>query len=335
MENKHIDKGLTGMSNLGNTCYINSVIQIISNTHELGEYLINVDKLRNVNEHIITKEWIDLYKLMWSKNVIISPNRFIKLLKETARKLNHDMFSEYSQQDATEFFYFFTDCIHTSLNLNDSLTEINSSIKTNKTLTKYISKYNKTECSIVKKTYNLFILEEYFHNDKMVIQKIEPTMMLDVPIPIINNKTGITLETCLDYYFKNENLEGENAWYDEKTKQKKDVIKKTKIVLFPPVLIIHIKRWDYKLKKNNKVIEYDKNVLDMKKYTDHNIKNTKYSLFGIINHEGNIFGGHYYSYIKNENNKWYNFNDTSVKEIKNENSIVNKHNYCLFYRKIK
>ncbi len=335
MENKYTNKGLTGMSNLGNTCYINSVIQIISNTHELSDYLIKVKELKNVNEHVITKEWIDLYKLMWDKNVIISPNRFIKLLKETARKLNHDMFSEYSQQDATEFFYFFTDCIHTSLNLNDFSTEIVPCLKTNKILTKYISKYNETECSIIKKTYNLFILEEYYHNNKIVIQKVEPTIMLDVPIPVMKNKEDITLEICLDYYFKNENLEGENAWYDEKTKEKKDVIKKTKIVLFPDVLIIHLKRWDHKLKKNNKTVEYNKDILDMKKYTDTNVKNTKYTLFGIINHEGNIFGGHYYSYIKNENNKWYNFNDTSVKEIRNVNSIVNKHNYCLFYRKIK
>ena len=44
-------------------------------------------------------------------------------------------------------------------------------------------------------------------------------------------------------------------------------------------------------------------------------------------------GGHYFAYIKNANDKWYNFNDTSVTEIKDINSIITPKAYCLFYRK--
>ena len=41
-----------------------------------------------------------------------------------------------------------------------------------------------------------------------------------------------------------------------------------------------------------------------------------YELFSIMIHSGSAMGGHYYAYIKNfEDYKWYNFNDSNVKEI--------------------
>ena len=55
-----------------------------------------------------------------------------------------------------------------------------------------------------------------------------------------------------------------------------------------------------------------------------------YELFGIINHEGNVLGGHYYSYIKK--NKWFVFDDNTISQVQD---IVSDKNYCLFYRKIK
>jgi ubiquitin C-terminal hydrolase len=44
-------------------------------------------------------------------------------------------------------------------------------------------------------------------------------------------------------------------------------------------------------------------------------------------------GGHYTSYVKNANDKWYLFNDTQIKEVKNVDEIVTPKAYCLFYRK--
>jgi ubiquitin carboxyl-terminal hydrolase 47 len=41
-----------------------------------------------------------------------------------------------------------------------------------------------------------------------------------------------------------------------------------------------------------------------------------YELFSILIHSGSALGGHYYAYIKSfEDNHWYNFNDSSVKQI--------------------
>jgi len=44
--------------------------------------------------------------------------------------------------------------------------------------------------------------------------------------------------------------------------------------------------------------------------------NFVYELYAIMIHSGSAFGGHYYAYIKDiETGVWYNFNDSSVRQI--------------------
>ena len=69
-----------------------------------------------------------------------------------------------------------------------------------------------------------------------------------------------------------------------------------------------------------------------------------YQLYSIMIHQGGAFGGHYYAYIKSfEDGKWYNFNDTTVKPLENEEEIFNTFGsqagssgtaYMLMYRKM-
>ena len=60
-----------------------------------------------------------------------------------------------------------------------------------------------------------------------------------------------------------------------------------------------------------------------------------YNLYAVINHYGRIDFGHYFSYIKlNDYNSWFNFDDSSVKNIglKIDNF---PYAYALFYIKNK
>ena len=131
----------------------------------------------------------------------------------------------------------------------------------------------------------------------------------------------------------------------KKNREMKESIKNITIWEAPKVLIIHLKRFKKTLygsveKITNKV-NFPLNGLDISDYLhkSSSCKNKIYDLFAINNHTNfnrlgfnSISFGHYYSYCKNfMNNKWYDYNDDTVNEIK-ENKIITADAYILFYR---
>ena len=138
-------------------------------------------------------------------------------------------------------------------------------------------------------------------------------------------------------------MEGENAWYNEKTKQREDILKRIVFWSLPNVLIITLKRFSPDgQSKINGLIDFPLDNLELSKYVrGYYPSKYNYELYAICNHIGNIFMGHYTAFVKNASNEWIHYNDQSVTKITDDsdtnttikNKIVTPMAYCLFYRK--
>lgn len=332
-------KGLCGLKNLGNTCYINSITQCIHNNRSFIDYFISGNYKKDYNNNTdmnLLKEFVNIVENLYKENSVIIPTSYLLEIKRIASK--DPCYQEligYGQADSQEFLQFLLEKLHEQLKYKVEMNVVGTIQNDTDRLATEAYKvlhihFNKSYSKIIEEFYGLEYSKITSPTDSTYkTETFSPLSSIAIQIPSIFNDQSCSLYDCFDNYTSIET----NINHTQHNTNTNTYNKELKFWSLPNTLIISIKRYDNLLHKKNNLITFPITNLNLLKYSIgyHNDKNI-YDLFAISNHSGQMNGGHYWCYGKNMDGQWYNYNDESVSSI-NVSELITPNAYCLFYKK--
>lgn len=290
MNSLEIDKISKGLNNLGNTCFFNSVLQLLLQCTVFNKLIL----LNNIDGNLINR-YSDFMKQYTDSSNSISPDNIINYVSRILGRKN------YQQEDAEQYLNFMIDTM---------IEEMHS----------WTIQNSLADSKIANSSKNMTLKELINHIFTINVEK-------NVICPICNNvskscdninKLYLSINSQQDlkslvYEYLYETLDDQNRWKCDKCDNSVNAIIKKNIISLPKYLIIVLKRYT----NNNSKINNDINMPD---YMTINSKN--YYMRGVILHSGITNGGHYVYYgLKDD--IWFIYNDSSVQPVSSEtiNSI--------------
>mmetsp|Transcript_48065 Transcript_48065/g.112321 ORF Transcript_48065/g.112321 Transcript_48065/m.112321 type:complete len:2082 (-) Transcript_48065:260-6505(-) len=111
-------RGATGLQNIGNTCFLNAMIQCLANTPLLREYFLSMQFLRDFTDRRsgckgrLAEEFGHVVAELWGgKTTCVTPRNLKRTIDHVAPQ-----FAGYEQHDAQELLAFFLEGLHEDLN---------------------------------------------------------------------------------------------------------------------------------------------------------------------------------------------------------------------------
>lgn len=326
--------GQCGLQNIGNTCFMNSALQCLSNVPELTQYILenDISEIVNTTNDLGTQgkvaiAYAKLIREMWSGERT-SANGFS--VKQYVGELS-ERFMGYNQQDSHEFLNVLLDALH------EDLKEDSDNID--------------NETSLIAKIFYGQMRSTVTCVCEETVITLDSISFLALPIPDLpavrprgkypsdSVRRPVALVDCFEEFFKLEQIGDNGQWYCNKCDCLTNAKKKLDLWILPTVLILQLKRFTYDVRNNNKIQTLVEFPIDLPLDLNHFISNpdykgsTLYDLIAISCHTGTLAEGHYTTYAKNFCTKsWFHFNDHIVSEA-NEESFMSPHAYILVYHR--
>lgn len=354
-----------GLRNLGNTCYMNCVIQCLVSVGRLVEPFADQTyrKYVNVDSRLgykgqLAEEFAALVFEMFRDNAeSVVPFK----LKNLVGKLS-DSFEGDEQQDCHEFLTFMLDGLHEDMNAAGSrprppaLAEIEEQYRErlNVRVAAAIEweRYLQTDTSLI---VDLFQGQYLSRLECLTCRQTSTTYTAfsTLSLPLVSG-TQVNLLDCFQQFTAPEVLEGDNAWKCPKCMCKQRARKTMCISRLPPVLIIHFKRFRRTANSVNKLetpVNYPLHHLDLTQFWPAIPVTRKedldrlqcmpdrgqtppfiYDLDAVTVHQGSLKSGHYTAYVRKPEG-WFLFDDTTILPV-SESEAMSRDAYLLLYRRV-
>ncbi|KAL0105619.1 hypothetical protein PUN28_015844 [Cardiocondyla obscurior] len=333
--------GLNGLRNIGNTCFMNSVIQCLSNTRPLLEYLLNEQYLTDINtttssmKGALIKAFSQVIHELWEVggDHVVNTTALKSQIQRFAPR-----FMGYSQQDAQEFLRYLLEGLHEDVNrvttklppihgdIPDSYTDMQKAVESWK---RYIRSEDSTIVDVfVGQLRSSLRCTSCDH----VSVTLDPFWDLSLPIPARSGT--VKLSQCLEHFTREEVLDGDEKPTCSRCQMRRKCTKSFSIQKFPKILVIHLKRFSPMERfrgKLNVMVDFPLTGLDLSAFAAPRVPGCTYNLYGVANHSGTTYSGHYTAYCKHPySGEWHEYNDSRVSVVP-ARSVVSSEAYVLFY----
>jgi ubiquitin carboxyl-terminal hydrolase 8 len=323
---------IVGISNIGNTCFMNSIIQLLMSTHELNS-IFDTCLPPKENVATLTHAWNALRHQMSTATTPVTPSNLVNAIQSSAKTSSFHTFStgRRQQHDASELLVFMVDQFHEEMaremNITVRGTPITDMDKLAVVCYEAIRKHLENSYSeVISLFMGVMVTRISTPTEKNIVPEV--FTILSMPLPPTSSST--TLVDCIDRYCTTETF--------AKDSTAKDSTRRTTFWSLPQILVIQIHRGgDGGNIKHMQQLQYPLTGLDMSSYVEgYDSKDCIYDLYGVCNHFGTHRFGHYTAIVRPSMkcNDWFLTNDASISPIdeakiaKGDPSV-----YCLFYRK--
>lgn len=355
-------KGRIGLVNLGNTCFLNSALQVIRNVGSLAAYFNSDDCVRRINPEnkyspmvIPIREFVNS---IWREDLIdgtrISPRKFYHTLVDIADKVGYDDLAvKHRQADAGEALIFMLDCLHEGLAHPVEMAITGNPITPEEkrwfvSYEQWIKHYKRQWSSVVR----------FLHGQKMSAttckacqyhsETFEPWSSLNIPClqyaeqsrketclqqPPVEGNPSLT--NCLQEYFKEEIIED---YHCDACGKKQPATHTIRLSILPENILLVLNRFTNQGKKVSTKVDFDIDSVDLDTWFIGNRETTgtKYRAIAVIDHFGSLGGGHYAASARDrtEDSKWFRYDDDNVAEMPKK-YVNNEHTYVIMLERIR
>ncbi|KAL5102536.1 hypothetical protein RYX36_006863 [Vicia faba] len=301
-----------GLTNCGNSCFANAVLQCLVLTPPLTAYLLQgLHSKSCVNKKwCFTCEFESLILKSKDTKSPLSPIGILSQLQNIGSQLGNGR-----EEDAHEFLRYVVETMQ-------SVCVMECGVDASDAL--------KEQTNLVGLTFGGY-LRSKIKCMKCGGKSERQERMMDLTVEIDGEITS--LEEALRQFTSTETLDGENKYHCARCKSYERAKKQMAVSEAPNVLTIALKRFrSGKYGKLNKPIRFPE-ILDLAPFMSGSSDLAIYRLYGVVVHLDTMnaaFSGHYVSYVKNFQNSWFKVDDSVVTPVELQ-TVLTKGAYMLLY----
>mmetsp|Transcript_1865 Transcript_1865/g.4253 ORF Transcript_1865/g.4253 Transcript_1865/m.4253 type:complete len:554 (-) Transcript_1865:1337-2998(-) len=306
-----VSRAGAGLQNLGNTCFMNSVLQCLAHTPPLAEAVLSgraqCPPTSNSSDDPLAITLAHI-KRVFTAHGIVRPSGQVKVLRTVNKR-----FRPGRQEDSHEYLRCLLDALHEAC-----LKPFKPKPPPHLAATTFINRIfgarlrSRIKCHGVdyeSSTYEAF---------------------MDLSLEI---NRAATITRALQHFTAKETLDGDNKYRCPKNNKLVRAEKQITIEEAPNVLTIHLKRFQFggMGSKITKPVNYDKEMNLQPFMSQPDCGPQWYDLYGVLVHLGHsVHSGHYYCFVRAGNGMWHKCDDTSVGQC-SERTALGQQAYILFY----